>query len=378
MKTNMLDSILAELIDNVEESKDKIFFIVEQNHNEYEKLSLELDQLKIDIYQSIHKRNQLEGETKIARNFLGVVKKNFNNYSEKEVEQAYNQAYTLQQQLLTLEGKEKQMSKRRNDIERRLLILKDTIEYAEQLISTVSTILNFLEDDMKQVGAALADAKTKQLFALKIMTSQEEERKKLSKEIHDGPTQMLANVLLRSDIIERFILQGKDNHALNEINHMKEMVRYTLNEVRKIIYDLRPMALDDLGIIPTLTKYLNKLSRELKNNAQNTCITFTHLGLDDRLSSNMETVIFRLVQECVQNAIKHAHARNIDVRVEISKDRIITVVKDDGIGFDVNSSAEEQFGILGLKERTDLLNGIITIDSKLNKGTSILISVPIH
>ena len=102
----------------------------------------------------------------------------------------------------------------------------------------------------------LEDAKQKQDFGLKIIEAQEEERKRLSREIHDGPAQMMANVMLRSDLVEKIYRERGIDEALGEIVNMKKMVRDALYEVRHIIYDLRPMALDDLGLVPTLKKYL--------------------------------------------------------------------------------------------------------------------------
>lgn len=94
----------------------------------------------------------------------------------------------------------------------------------------------------------------KQDFGIRIIAAQEEERKRLSREIHDGPAQMLANVLMRTDLIERTYREKGIEYALAEIADLKKTVRNALSEVRRIIYDLRPMALDDLGIVPTLKK----------------------------------------------------------------------------------------------------------------------------
>ena len=93
-------------------------------------------------------------------------------------------------------------------------------------------------------------------FAIRIIEAQEEERKRLSRDIHDGPAQILANVLLRSGLIEKVYAEQGADLAFKELNGLKETVRDALSEVRRIIYDLRPMALDDLGLIPTLKKYL--------------------------------------------------------------------------------------------------------------------------
>ena len=151
----------------------------------------------------------------------------------------------------------------------------------------------------------------KQEFGLKIIQAQEEERKKLSREIHDGPAQMMANVMMRSDLIERVQRESGPEEALKEIRSLKGMVRNALYEVRRIIYDLRPMALDDLGLIPTLKKYL-QTTEDYNKGIQ---IEFFNLGQVIRLPAQMEVALFRLVQEAFQNALKHAEAKRIQVKI---------------------------------------------------------------
>lgn len=138
--------------------------------------------------------------------------------------------------------------------------LEETIIKADRLVSQVSVVLNYVTGDLQQVGQMIADASEKREFGFKIMEAQEEERRRLSREIHDGPAQMLANVMVRSDLIDRTFRERGPGEALSEIRSLKVMVRSALYEVRRIIYDLRPMALDDLGLVPTL-KNIFRLSR---------------------------------------------------------------------------------------------------------------------
>lgn len=151
-----------------------------------------------------------------------------------------------------VQAEEKTLRERRDDLERRMRSLLDTIEKADHLVNQVNVVLNYLTYDLKHVGPALENAKLKESFSIKIIEATEEERKRISREIHDGPAQMLANVLLRTDLINRTYDEKGVEKALEEILSLKGMVRDALHEVRRIIYDLRPMALDDLGIVPTL------------------------------------------------------------------------------------------------------------------------------
>ena len=371
--TKMLDTILKKMVDTVDQSKDDIFQIGEQCRNDFEELTKELNEVREMVYKVIDEEKNLDQQSKFARLRLSEVSKHFQTYSEDQVREAYEKAHDLQMKLSMNRQQEKQLRGRRDELERRLQTLGDTIERAEHLCSQISVVLNYLNSDLREVNEALEDAKQRQDFGLKIIEAQEDERKRLSREIHDGPAQMMANVLMRSDLIERVYREKGTDEAIKEIRDLKRMVRSALYEVRRIIYDLRPMALDDLGLIPTLKKYLSTIEEY----NQETSIEFVNIGLDIRLPSKYEVALFRLVQECVQNALKHAESTLIHVKVEVKKDKITVIVKDNGKGFDKEKQKNGSFGIMGMKERVDLLEGDITIDSKIGTGTVILIQVPL-
>ncbi|SLL07673.1 signal transduction histidine kinase [Mycobacteroides abscessus subsp. abscessus] len=372
--TKTLDYIVEQMIQTVGSSKDEIFRIGEQCRQDYETLTEELKEMKVLVLETIEKGDKLEIQSRFARKRLSEVSKHFNEYSEAEVREAYERAHTLQMDLSMNRHLEKQYRERRDDLERRLLGLDETIERAEHLVTQISVVMNYLVSDLKQVGEVLEDAKQKQDFGLKIIGAQEEEKKRLSREIHDGPAQMMANVMMRSDLVERIYKERGATEAFEEIRNLKVMVRSALYEVRRIIYDLRPMALDDLGLIPTLKKYL----KTIEEYHESTKIEFATIGKEARLPSKYEVALFRLVQESVQNALKHAEASNIAVKVELRRDQIIVLVKDNGKGFDKNQKKEESFGLIGMRERVQLLDGEITIDSKIGVGTIVMINVPIR
>src|SRR5690625_2172446 len=230
--------------------------------------------------------------------------------------------------------------------------LRRTIEHENNLGRKVSVVLTYILDDFSQVNEALKTAKEKQQFGLKIIEAQETERKRLSREIHDGPAQMLANILIRSEIVDLAFREGNVNHALGEMKSIRQNIRISLEEVRRIIYDLRPMALDDLGLFPTIKKHVKTMS-----NYHHKSIDLTLLGDERRLDSHYEVAIFRLVQEALQNAINHAEANTIKVLMEIRVDHLRAVIKDDGVGFDPSVEKGGSFGLIGMKERMEILNG---------------------
>ena len=366
-----IDQVIDEMIRVVKSSKNEIFNISEQARHEYDTLKTELEETKRLVITYIEEGDRLELNVRASRRRLAEVSKDFVRFTEEDIHQAYEETHRLQAQMTLYRDKEADLRKKRDDIERRLLNLYDTINKAEGITSKISVVEQYLEQDLYQVNEMIETAKEKQAFGLKIIEAQEEERRRLSREIHDGPAQMLANILLRSEIIERVLNEGSAQAAVNELQSVRKMIRSSLYEVRKIIYDLRPMALDDLGLIPTIRKYIANLI-----DFHRIDIDFVFIGEEKRLNDKYEVALFRLMQESVQNAIKHANPTLIQVKLQIQKKNIIMIIKDNGKGFDVNIKNENSFGLIGMKERVEMLGGEIDISSRPNEGTSVIIRVP--
>lgn len=369
-----LDRVIDEMIEVVENSKDEIFHISEAARTEYEQLVIELEITKKKVLEYIEMGDELEDRVRKSRKQLALVSKNFDKYSEEEIHDVYEKTHDLQTRLIMVRNREKAMRDKRDDIDRRLQSLSKTIERAEGLANKISVIHTYLQDDFQQVNEILENAKEKQEFGLKIIEAQEEERRKISREIHDGPAQMLANILLRSEIIEKTYRKGDMEKAIEELKDVRRMARSSLYEVRRIIYDLRPMALDDLGLVPTIKKYIDTTADYHKMD-----IDFTIIGKDSRLQQKYEIALFRLMQEALQNAIKHSQASKIQVKLEINCQHVILIVKDNGIGFDPSLKQQDKsFGLIGMKERVEMLKGTMNIQSDYGQGTMVTIKVPFN
>ncbi|WP_163578987.1 sensor histidine kinase [Gracilibacillus saliphilus] len=367
-----LDYIIDEMIDTVKNSKDEIFEIAEDSRKEYQTLEQELAVLKEDVALVIDEGDALEKKVKLARKKLAEVSKNFKKYSEEKIREVYDQAHQLQTDLVVTRDKEKMLRDRRDEIELRLKSIEQMVERAEGLVGKVSIVLNYLNEDFQEVSDLISDAYEKQEFGLKIIEAQEEERRRLSREMHDGPAQMLANIMLRSEIVDRTFKKGDVDGAVREMRDVRVMIRDSLYEVRRIIYDLRPMALDDLGLIPTIKKYIRTLEDQHPN------IRFQYQSSDERLHSHYEVALFRLIQESIQNAIKHAEAKLILVELDISCDRVVATITDNGKGFEQSEKKDKSFGIIGMHERVDILGGDLDITSKQGAGTRVNITIPLE
>lgn len=368
-----METIFGNMVNVMDRSKSDIFLISEQSRRSFEEMQKEFAEIKESISHVITEGDILEDLSRQSRKRLAAVSKDFVRYSEEEVKQAYGVANDLLVRASINKMEEKQLRERRDELERRLALLLSTIERADQLVNQVTTVITYLTSDLKDVSSALETARQKQDFAVQIIQAQEEERKRLSRDIHDGPAQMLASVLMRSDLIERTFVQHGPEKAMKEITYLKEMVRGALSEVRRIIYDLRPMALDDLGLVPTLRKYLSTICEY----ETPLVIHFHSNGAEKRFSSNFEVGVFRLIQESVNNSIKHAETDEIWVKMEWLRETVNILIKDQGLGFDTKQVKEKSFGLIGMQERVELLKGKMKVTSTVGEGTSILFQIPL-
>lgn len=368
-----LHHIISEMVHAVTESKNQIFEIGEKSRNEYGEIIKELADVRERMTQTTERDGQLERQARFTRARLAEVSKHFQSFGQEEIREAYEQANQIQIELSVTHETEKQLHEKRKDLERRLTGLQETVEKAEGLTGQVSVVLDYLNRDLRQIGEVVKDARQKQDFGLKIIEAQEEERLRLSREIHDGPAQTLAQVLLGSELVGQVCQKQGEAAAFEELGNLQGMIRSALSDVRRIIYDLRPMTLDDLGLVPTLEKYVARIEE-----AEGVTISFEYADMPRRLSSKMETALFRLVQEAVQNACKHGEPGAIQIKIDFRDDAVMLVIKDDGKGFDLNQEKEDAFGIIGMRERVDLLEGEITFDSKLGQGTIVMIQIPVR
>jgi len=371
---SLLDSVLKKTIQSVESSKHQIFDIAESARRESNTMRSEIVELRMQIGEAIDRVDLLELQYRKARNRLVHVSRNFHEHAEEEIRKAYEEANNLQVELSIQREREKNLRRRRDELEMRLRGIEETINKAENLMTQIGVVLGYLNGDLSKVGEALETAKQQQLMGMRIIQAQEEERKRVAREIHDGPAQSMANVVLRTEIVEKMLKNQRILDAEMELQELKEMVRYSLADVRRIIFDLRPMALDDLGLVPTLQKYIQTFEDRTK-----LTVDLVVFGKEQDLESSVKAAMFRLVQECLNNVAKHAKARFVQVKLEFQHKQLVLVVKDDGVGFRIEEKQGngESFGIMGMKERTQLLEGKMEIHSAPMQGTKIFFHIPL-
>jgi two-component system, NarL family, sensor histidine kinase DegS len=377
-RVNDIDRVIKNAVNVMEESKYQIFEIAESARQELTTLNQELESIMKETSETIDKVDLLELEYRRARIRLTEVSKDFIRYKEADIKSAYEKATSIQLDLMVFREKESYLKARRDDLQKRVKNVELSVERAETISSQINVVLEYLSGDLNQVTRILESAKNRQLIGLKIILAQEEERKRIAREIHDGPAQSMANLVLRTEIAERMLAKQEFRMVQDELIDLKGQVRSGLEEIRKIIFNLRPMALDDLGLVPTLRKYVQDFEEKTKIRT-----VFDTVGREIRLPSAMEAAVYRLVQEAFTNAMKHASATYVSLEITYQANMVKIAVNDNGVGFSVEqieakTKESTHFGLIGMRERVELLDGRMDIESEKGRGTKVTIHIPIN
>lgn len=373
---SVLDRVIQETKKAIERGKRDLFDIAEQTRNEYQRLKSELQKVQADIALTIKEVEETRRLFKKARLHLAEVNSNLQQYSEADREVAYETAEQLLVRLTSLEQKERFLQQQRNELELSLRRLTDIMAKAEHMAAHLTVVLNYLESDLQDLTYRIGELQQWQQLGLSIIRAQEEERRRIAREIHDGPAQLLANIVMRTEFILR-LLEVQPQMVKPELQALQQLVRTSLADVRKIIFDLRPMVLDDLGLVPAIKKYISNFQEDT-----NIFCEFNVFGAERRVHSGIEIALFRILQEALTNVRKHAAARFVSIKLEFLNNKINMLIRDDGKGFDcekvIRDPASSGYGLLGMRERVQLLKGTLTISSAPGQGTTIMVSVPLE
>jgi two-component system sensor histidine kinase UhpB len=213
--------------------------------------------------------------------------------------------------------------------------------------------------------------------AAQIINAQEEERKRVARELHDETSQVLTSLLISLALLEESTTSPT---ARERIVETRQLAHQTLRAIRSLSIDLRPSALDDLGLLPALRWYIKEYQQKFSIEVE-----FHTSGFKERLSSEMETVLYRIVQEALTNVARHAHATKAIITMKEENGAVDVLIHDNGSGFHAGTLEEKPadgqehgWGLVGMYERAKLLEGELTIDSAPGKGTTIHANLPIR
>jgi signal transduction histidine kinase len=201
----------------------------------------------------------------------------------------------------------------------------------------------------------------------RVVGAQEEERRRLARELHDETGQALTSILLGLKRLE----DSRGEDLSKAIAEVREHLVQTLQDVRRLAVELRPKALDDFGLEPALERLATGFSEQTGIEVE------LEARVEGRLPSDVETVLYRIVQEALTNVVKHARASRVSILVTRKNGSVAAVIEDDGKGFDPTSVREDGVGLLGMRERISLLEGRFSIESREGAGTTLVVEVPL-
>ena len=388
LEKGSLRHILNNTIDTIEENKTQIFDIYETARMEVESNKKLLESVKRQTQETIDRVDDLARREKLEKQHLVQVSSNFADYSEADIRASYESVTNVQVELAVERDKEKRLREQRDKLELRMRHLHGMLKQAEHLTMAIGSVLSYLSSQIGGVVWQIEAAQKEKFAGARIIKAQEDERYRISRELHDGVAQDLANLIFQTSICEKLVDRDPEE-AKRNIQGLRQGIRECIAGVRQVIFDMRPMALDDQGLAPAIHQLCGNLAdRGL------VAVDYDWDGEEYALPKHVEIAAFRIVQEALNNVAHHSGVRKAKVRVHFTPAAINICVEDRGKGFDPEALAEERtamgqdeesmegdepqghFGIMSMKERAKLIGAEIGVSSAPGQGTKIHLRIP--
>ena len=328
---------------------------LQSTHSELDQVRMEMKEIGLLVEQSQGEVDKLANRNASITATLHQLQAHFDTVPREDIKSAYEAAQDAQQRLFTMRG---QLEKLQSDQ-----------AHLKRYADFVTRTLQLLEGGSAPVVSDQGLASP----VVQIIEAQEEERRKLSRKVHDGPAQSLSNFILNAEIALR-LMDTDPEKAREELKNLKSTASTTFSSVRDFIFELRPMMLDDLGLVPTVRRYIESY-KERSGLDASLLIT----GKEQRVQSHLEVLVFRAVQELLANAREHAQATQVKAALDVDSTQVKVSVEDNGKGFDPEGAAftgGQGRGLKTLKERIGLVGGTMEIASAAGKGTRVSLVVP--
>jgi two-component system sensor histidine kinase DegS len=324
---------------------------LDQSKKTLKDLTLILNQSQSELVKIVQKNASVTGQLTQNLNMFG-------KEIPEEVKGVIQSALETQQRMIVLRGQLEKLQSEQKDLNKYILMLQKAINYARAFNKPADS------------------GQSKEINSIEMLVNaQESERQRLSRQMHDGPAQAMSNFIVQADIASRY-LDIDSVKAKEELTNLKTSAMSTFQKIRGFISDLRPMMLDDLGLVPTLRRYLDNFKEE--NNVE---IDFSISGGEKRLQPFLEVMIFRAVQDLVDNAVQYNLENpgklQIGVQLVLDVEQVKVSVADNGVGFDPKSLTNSSgLGLKLIRERVEILGGKFEVDSSPGKGSTIYFQVP--
>ena len=278
------------------------------------------------------------------------------------------------QQIEALKKEQKEVLLEIDEIKEEQAIIIQKIDELNSVLKIAKTS----ESKLKELELNEKEQIHKEIYRLTLLETQEKERQRISREVHDSTAQNLTSLVHKTELCSKLVDMDPIRCKL-ELMTMSRSLKEIVNDTRQMIYDLRPMTFDDIGLEVTMERALDKLKAESACN-----VFFKVEGESYDINPVIGITLLRIIQEACNNAIKYAEASVITVKMRYEEGYIVVLIEDDGKGFDVENldvisrSDNSGFGLSMMKERVYLLSGKINITSEQNDGTRVEVIVPIN
>lgn len=336
---------------NVSSIEDPLHLLqaeLEEVDRSLKEVTLMLDQSRVEV-------GKLTQRNAAVTAHLQQVQTQLERATVEETRQAYDSAIDAQQRLFVMRG---QLEKLQND--------QSHLERSKKFLERLQSASNNTAGGGKGEKAALTSVEM-------LVNAQEAERQRLSRQMHDGPAQALSNFILQTEIAMR-LLDVDANQARNELGNLKVAAMSTFQKIRNFIFELRPMMLDDLGLVPTIRRYADTFKEQ--SGAE---VSVTIAGNERRLEPYVEVMVFRAMQELLGNAVHQNQATLVKIQIDLGDALIKLSVDDNGKGFDTDALDKEgNLGLKLIKERVEMLGGSFTLDSAPGMGSRLSLSIPVQ
>jgi two-component system sensor histidine kinase DegS len=324
---------------------------------ELEQAQKELKEIIMLIEQSQLETSKLQQRNASISAHLQQIQAQIESVTKADIRMAYDAALDAQQRLFVMRGQIDKLQSDHTHIEHYLGI----IERVNQALEAGEIGTNGSKKEQT------AMAKSVEM----IIQAQEAERGRLARQMHDGPAQALSNFILQTEIAMR-LFDIDQVKAKEELVGVKTTASSTFQKVRDFIFDLRPMMLDDLGLVPTLTRYVETFKEQTGID-----VRLVSTGMEQRFESYLEVMVFRAIQELLSNIAHHSQATQVIIQMDSSTTNMRVSIEDNGKGFDVEKAQEKGgMGLKVIRDRVQMLGGTMEIHSTLGKGAHILFQIP--
>jgi two-component system sensor histidine kinase DegS len=321
---------------------------LETARKEFEEIQLMLEQSQLEVTKLTQRNATISAH-------LQQVQAQFDSLPRPDIRQAYDAALDAQQRLFVMRGQLDKLSSDRGHLERYTALL-------DKLIAAIAGGPPAGTGQKRQSEAAET--------VERVIQAQEAERQRLARQMHDEPAQALSNFILQTEIALRLFDMDQDK-AREELASLKLAATTTFQKVRNFIFELRPMMLDDLGLAPTLNRYV-----EAFKESSGLDVRISLGGLETRLEPYREVMVFRAVQELLHNAQRHSGATQATVQVDSFQEQVKVSVEDNGKGFILEEALERGRGLKLLRERVEMLGGTLEVQSTPGQGTQVSFQIP--